>query len=190
MVKRKLSEIEACVLALAWANGPSTPYAIRRVFLKSPTPQWSGSAGTIYPLIERLLKEKLIHSRTLATGKREAQQIYPAAAGMRALKQWMAIPTSDWVAGAPPDPLRTRVRFLGLLPKTDQKAFVLSAWDQVHVQLLAVEEDCATPNAAGPFYDLMARGALLTMQSRCRFLEEVADAVGVALPKSRSKRTA
>lgn len=181
MTKRMLSEIEACVLALAWADGPLTAYAIRKVFLKSPTPQWSGSAGTVYPLIERLLSEGLIRSKAIATGKREAQQVSPTAAGIRALKRWMAIPISDWVAGVPPDPLRTRIRFLAVLPKGEQRAFVSNAWLQMQIQLLAVEKDCETPNAAGPFYDLMARGALLSMRSRCVFLKEVAHALGVAL---------
>ena len=54
-----LSEIEACVLALVSVDGPATPYAIRKVFLNSPNPQWSGSAGTIYPLIGRLLRRKI-----------------------------------------------------------------------------------------------------------------------------------
>ena len=178
MIKRMLSEIEACVLASAWADGPLTAYAIRQVFLKSPTPQWSGSAGTVYPLFERLLSEGLIRSKTIATGKREAQQVSPTAAGIRALKRWMAIPISDWVAGVPPDPLRTRIRFLALLPKGEQRAFVSNAWQQMQIQLVALEKDCETPNSAGPFYDLMARGALLSMRSRCLFLKEIAHALG------------
>ena len=71
----QLSEIEACVLALVSEDGPATPYAIRKIFLDSPSPQWSGSAGTIYPLIERLSRRKLIHSKLRLTGKRRGHQI-------------------------------------------------------------------------------------------------------------------
>src|SRR6202043_3567062 len=87
-----LSEIEACVLGLISADGPSTPYAIRKVFLQSPSPQWSGSAGTIYPLIERLLQRKLIRSKLCLTGKRGGQRISVTASGSRVLKQWLSVP--------------------------------------------------------------------------------------------------
>ena len=44
-------------MALIAENGPATPYAVRKDFLDSPTPQWSGSAGTIYPLVARMQKK-------------------------------------------------------------------------------------------------------------------------------------
>src|SRR3984893_2193446 len=94
-----LSEIEACVLVLISADGPSTPYAIRKVFLDSPSPQWSGSAGTIYPLIERLLRRKLIRSKLRLTGKRRGYQISLTTPGSRALGLWLSLPIPEWVAG-------------------------------------------------------------------------------------------
>src|SRR5580704_15057131 len=122
-----LSEIEACVLALVSVDGPATPYAIRKVFLDSPNPQWSGSAGTIYPLIERLLRRKLIRSKLCLTGKRRGHQISLTAAGSRALRLWLALPVPEWVAGVPPDPLRTRVRFLGAIGSNQRTAFLQNA---------------------------------------------------------------
>src|ERR1700745_3373896 len=113
--KKKLSEIEGCVLGLLAVDGPATPYAIRKVFLESPSPQWSGSAGTIYPLIERLLRRKLIRSKICFTGKRRGRTISLPTAGSRALGLWLSIPIPEWVAGVPPAPLRTRVRFLGAI---------------------------------------------------------------------------
>src|SRR5215471_20999039 len=77
----RVSEIEACVLGLLSVDGPATPYAIRKVFLESPNPQWSGSAGTIYPLIERLLRRKLIRSKLCLTGKRRGQRISVTVSG-------------------------------------------------------------------------------------------------------------
>src|SRR5580704_2962890 len=119
-----LSEIEACVIALVSVDGPATPYAIRKVFLDSPSPQWSGSAGTIYPLIERLLGRKLIRSKLCLTGKRRGYQISVTAAGSRALRAWLSLPIPEWVAGVPPDPLRTRVRFLGVISRNHRTAFL------------------------------------------------------------------
>jgi DNA-binding PadR family transcriptional regulator len=179
--RTQLSEIEACVLALVSGEGPATPYAIRKVFLDSPNPQWSGSAGTIYPLIERLLRRKLIRSKLCLTGKRRGHQISLTAAGSRALGLWLSLPIPEWVAGVPPDPLRTRVRFLGAISRNQRTAFLQNAHQRTQVHLRAVEADCERKRAKGGFQYLMARGALLSMQSRCTFLQEVAQVLEVRL---------
>jgi DNA-binding PadR family transcriptional regulator len=178
---RQLSEIEGCVLGLLSVEGPATPYAIRKVFLQSPSPQWSGSAGTIYPLIERFLQRKLIRSKPCLTGKRRGQRISVTASGSRVLKQWLSVPIPEWVAGVPPDPLRTRVRFLGALSNTQQRAFLQSAHQRARAHLLVVEADCEGKRGKRGLQYLMARGALRSMQSRCAFLQEVAHALGVRL---------
>jgi DNA-binding PadR family transcriptional regulator len=180
---KQLSEIEACVLALVSADGPATPYAIRRVFLDSPSPQWSGSAGTIYPLIERLLGRKLIRSKLCLTGKRRGYQISLTPAGSRALGLWLSVPIPEWVAGVPPDPLRTRVRFLGAISLNQRRAFLQNAHQRTQEHLRAVEADCERKRAKDEFQYLMARGALLSMQSRCAFLQEVAGVFGISLKK-------
>lgn len=177
----QLSEIEACVLALVAVDGPATPYAIRTVFLDSPSPQWSGSAGTIYPLIERLSRRRLIRAEVCLTGKRRGHQISLTAAGSQALRQWLALPIPEWVAGVPPDPLRTRVRFLSAISANRRKAFLQNAHHRTQAHLRAVEADCERKRAKDEFQYLMARGALLSMQSRCAFLQEVAHALGVRL---------
>jgi len=169
------------VLALVSVDGPATPYAIRKVFLDSPSPQWSGSAGTIYPLIDRLLRRKLIRSKLCLTGKRRGHQISLTTAGLRALRLWLSLPIPDWVAGVPPDPLRTRVRFLGAIRASQRTAFLQNAYQRTQAHLRAVEADCERKRAKGEFQYLMARGALLSMQSRCAFLREVAEVLSVRL---------
>lgn len=179
MARNRLSEIEACVLALVSVDGPATPYAIRKVFLNSPSPQWSGSAGTIYPLIERLLRGKLIRSKLCLTGKRRGHEISLTPAGSRALRSWLSLPIPEWVAGVPPDPLRTRIRFLSAISAKQRRAFLQNALQRTQLHLLVVEADCERKRAKGGLPYLMARGALLSMQSRCAFLREVADALDV-----------
>ena len=178
-----LSEIEACVLGLISADGPSTPYAIRKVFLESPSPQWSGSAGTIYPLVERLLRRRLIHSQVFLNGRRRGHRISVTASGSRALEQWLSVPVPDWVAGVTPDPLRTRIRFLGTIGSKPGRQFVRHAYRRVQAHLRTVKADCARRRTGNKFEYLTARGALLFMQSRCEFLREVAEAMGVHLTK-------
>jgi len=181
MASRELSEIEGCVLGLLSVDGPATSYAIRKVFLESPNPQWSGSAGTIYPLIERLLRRKLIRSKVFLSGKRRGNQISVTAAGSRALEQWLSVPIPEWVAGVPPDPLRTRVRFLSAMSASQQRTFLRDAHQRALAHLRVVEADCERRRAKGGFRYLIARGAFLSMQSRCAFVQEVADALRMRL---------
>ncbi len=173
MAKRKLSELEACVLALIWSNGPSTPYALRQVFLKSPSPQWSGSAGAIYPLLKRLERAKLVRSASHSTGRREGKLFALTAAGSRAVEIWLEPRVPDWVAGVPPDPLRTRIRFLGLLPLEKQKELLKVAHQSVEWHLLEMLSDFKKRRAKGGFEYWMARGALMAMRARRAWLREM-----------------
>jgi DNA-binding PadR family transcriptional regulator len=173
--KNKLSEIEGCVLGLLAVDGPATPYAIRKVFQDSPNPQWSGSAGTIYPLIERLLRRKLIRSKVCLTGKRRGHRISVTRSGSWALQQWLSVPIPEWVAGVPPDPLRTRIRFLGAVGNKIRQRFLQNAHDRTQAHLAAIEVDCARRRTRGTFEYLIARGALLSMRSRRTFLQEVSE---------------
>jgi DNA-binding PadR family transcriptional regulator len=173
MAQRKLSEMEACVLALIWSNGPSTPYSLRQVFLKSPSPQWSGSAGSIYPLVERLVRRKLIRSAARSTGRRESKLFTLTAAGSRAIEDWLEPNVPDWVAGVPPDPLRTRIRFLGVLSLEKQKELLRVAQQSVDWHLGEMLRDYKERRAKGGFEYWMARGALMAMRARRAWLREM-----------------
>jgi DNA-binding PadR family transcriptional regulator len=175
--RRGLSEIEGCVLGLLDVDGPATPYAIRKVFLNSPNPQWSGSAGTVYPLIERLKRLGLIRAEVCFTGRRRGHRISVTPFGSRALQQWLSVPVPEWVAGVPPDPLRTRIRFLGAIGRSRQLQLIQDASRRARAHLAEIEADCARRRTGGRFEYLMARGALLSMQSRCAFLQEVGKAL-------------
>jgi DNA-binding PadR family transcriptional regulator len=173
----RLSELEACVLALIWADGPATPYAVRQVFLKSPTPQWSGSAGSIYPLIERLERRMLIRSVPHSTGERQARLFSVAPAGRRALKRWLDPDIPARVAGLPPDPLRTRIRFLGAVPTGAQREFLAAARRAVDEHLRIQLRDYKSRRKKGGFEYWMARGALMAMRARRAWLSEMIKAL-------------
>src|SRR3954451_8504709 len=102
--QRKLTELEGCVLGLVWANGPCTPYTLRKEFLNSPSPDWSGSAGAIYPLIERLEKRKLIRSAQHADGLRLSKRYELTASGLSKLRLWAGPPLTQDLLGVPADP--------------------------------------------------------------------------------------
>ncbi len=170
----RLSELEACVLALIWADGPATPYAVRQVFLKSPSPEWSGSAGAIYPLIKRLERRALIRSVPHSTGERQGRLFSLAPAGRGALKRWLDPGIPTWVTGVPPDPLRTRIRFLGAVPVEGQKKFLSAAQMAVDEHLRIMLQDYKSRRQKGGFEYWMARGALMAMRARRAWLSQMA----------------
>ena len=185
----KLSEIEGSVLAHVHELGPVTPYVVRKDYRDSPTPQWSGSAGTIYPLVRRLLTRGLIRSTVHYTGDRRGRHIVLTPAGRRAFWRWLSLPGSAAVVGVPPDPLRTRVRFLAALPVQARRQFIAEAQSSILGQLRVLEHDCEERRALGPFQYLVSRGALLSMRARLAFLREVTSALTTAARRPRRPRS-
>jgi len=170
---RQLTELEGCVLGNLKVLGPCTPYAIRREFLASTTPYWSGSAGAIYPLVKRLERQGLLRSESHATGKRRSKRLVLTPAGQRALLGWLRPPFPDWVVGVPPDPLRTRLRFLGALPAVEQTKFLADAERQIQFHLQAAEADCEQQRDDLYAYR-MARGAVAALKARLEWVREIA----------------
>ena len=94
-------------------------------------------------------------------------------AGRKSFVDWVNRADDDFVGGVPPDPLRTRVRFLGLLDATSRNAFLRKARSSVERHLEAVGEDCERTMRERGLRNLVARGAFATMESRHRWLYEV-----------------
>jgi DNA-binding PadR family transcriptional regulator len=169
-VSRALTELEGAVLGTIRVMGPSTPYAVRREFRSSTTPYWSASAGAIYPLVERLTRRRLLRA-VQASGDRRGGTLYSlTAAGERALRRWLGPPLPAPVVGTPPDPLRTRVNFLGALPPAERLAFLIEAAEKLVRQLETVGAAvAATPD---PFDRLALRGSYLAMEARLSWVQE------------------
>lgn len=171
------SDLEGIVLGLIWSAGRCTAYAVRRTVQRSLSAQWSGSAGAIYPAVTRLEKRGLLRAQKAATGKRPSRQLAVTPAGRQALRTWVGPSLSEAAAEIPVDPLRTRLRFLGVVPAGRRSAILEEARAVLSRQLEAVERDWEARRDAGdPFSEAMARGVLLTMRARLQWLDELREA--------------
>jgi DNA-binding PadR family transcriptional regulator len=178
-VTRDLTELEGCVLGLIWQLGPCTAYAIRKEFLSSASPYWSGSAGAIYPLIGRLEGRRLIGAADGSAGRRRGTRYSLTPGGRAALRRWLGPPLDDATLGIPPDPLRTRMRFLGALPPARKLSLLSEAERRVRAHLARVEEQCERYRRAGePHAYLMARGAVRMQRARLDWIREVVEELG------------
>jgi PadR family transcriptional regulator AphA len=176
---RDLTELEGCVLGLFWERGPCTPYAIRKEFLASLSPYWSGSAGAIYPLIERLDRRRLIRAASGAQGPRRSKHYSLTPAGRQALRRWLGPPLTETTLGIPPDPLRTRMQFLGALPHPRKMSLLREAEAGLRMHVSRVEENCERSRRAGETYEwLIARGAARMLRARLEWIREVIEELG------------
>lgn len=167
------SELESFVLGLVWQLGPCSPYELRAHMARSPSTQWSASAGAIYPLVRRLEASALLVSATARTGQRKRREYRITPAGVRALRKWIGPPLSDVVTVAH-DPLRTRARFLALLTPAQRLAWLEAArkaLDQVEAQVQAWHRELADP--ADPFASCMTRSGELDVAGRRQWLQAV-----------------
>ena len=178
---QNLTELEGAVLGVLWQNGPCTPYRVRRVFLDSPSPYWSGSAGAIYPLMLRLQRRGLIASREGSAGRR-ARLYALVPAGVREFRAWLEPPWPA-VVTVPADPLRTRVSFLGALPASARSRLLREAIARIDRDIREHEKDRRRGrHADNPFEAAVARGALAALRARRGWLEETARVFGRKRP--------
>lgn len=129
---RNLTELEGAVLGAVVRDGPCTSYAVKELFRASPSEFWSGSAGSIYPLMKRLEQRGLVAAESGSTGRRGHRTYRATAAGRRAFVRWMT--DADRAAAMGFDPLRTRLVFMDQLSARARAEFcesVGAALDEV-----------------------------------------------------------
>lgn len=185
---RQLSEFEGCVLGHLLRHGPATAYSVRRAFLVSPSSHWSGSAGAVYPLLARLLKRRLVSSRVAPRGERNAWLYAITPSGRERFLEWLQPPFDADVVSVPPDPLRTRVHFLGVLSPRQRAEMLRQALADLRRQLETLK-----PSAEDNTDDRRAlRGAVLAARARIQWLtglqREITKTTRGSLALDRSRR--
>jgi len=182
---RGLSELEGCVLGYLWKYGASTAYAVRKELLDSPSSHWSGSAGAIYPLLERLERRGVVASSKGARGDRQHWTYDLTDDGREALMAWLAPPLAYDIISVAPDPLRTRMYFLGALSAARRAAFLAQARDKLAAyikELQAISQD-------DEFDRLATRGAIRATRARIAWLDDVQRSLARAGKPGRKKST-
>jgi DNA-binding PadR family transcriptional regulator len=170
---RELTELEGCVLGHVWEKGPCTAYALRQMFLGSASPHWSGSAGAIYPLVQRLARQGLLRARDQATGRRRSKGYVLTPAGFARFLRWLGPPLSEETVGVPMDPLRTRFYFLGALKPEQRAQFLVDAEAKMQDHLARLEK--AGRQSEGLYDALANRGSVVMMKARLAWLRGVSE---------------
>ncbi len=191
MPRNRLSELECFVLGLIWRHGPCTAYEVRRMLAESPSTQWSGSAGSIYPLVTRLERRGLLNGSPQRSGKRASRAYSVNAEGVRALRSWIGPPIPPEAVTVTHDPLRSRVRFLGVLTPRQRARWAraaLEALNTVQARVEAWDREYAH-GGNDPVAALMTRHAELDLAFRRAWLSIVTKVAGrSSQPATRDRR--
>jgi DNA-binding PadR family transcriptional regulator len=167
------TELENCTLAMIGQHQPCSAYAVRQAIAHSPTPEWSGSTGSIYPVVERLLRLGLIEAEPQKGDSRGRRNLKITPAGEQAVRAWIA-DLEPWAAKATPDPIRTRVSFLGQLPSDAERAvFLALAVRLTENALVELKPAVEAMKAVHALEYLAGRGAIHQLRARLRWLRDM-----------------
>ncbi|MGZ5443351.1 MAG: PadR family transcriptional regulator [Thermoanaerobaculia bacterium] len=168
-----MTELESCVLAIVWREGPLTAYEIAKPFATSPSSYWSGSAGAIYPLVKRLEAKGLIRGELTAWNSRRKRTFTITPAGLELLHEWLSPPFESGAGAASFDPIRTRIVFLGALAPRMRRRFLEDAERVVHERLAELEALYEVERGEGKALDALGtRGAIYELRARLQWLAE------------------
>jgi DNA-binding PadR family transcriptional regulator len=174
MAKDRLSDLEHTVLGIVWRDGPCTPYAVRSQFQRSPSSHWSGSAGSIYPVVERLQRRKLLRSSAQSQGKRASRAYTVTEEGRRTLVTWLRPPLPDEAVAVHFDAIRTRTFFLGALTPKQRERFLDDAAEKLREGVETARRYVDEVRASGDELGwLAARGGLLMTRARLAWVVEM-----------------
>lgn len=172
--RRRPTELECCVLGIVWEKGPCSAYVVRKEFLDSASSYWSGSAGAIYPLLDRLADGGYLRVEEHPWGTRTRKEFRVSAKGRRALARWVGPPLEPWTAAPAFDPIRTRMYFLEVIPREERLRFVDEAMENLRSQIapLRVEQRVLDrePSSARALASL---GTIHELEGRLRWLRVV-----------------
>lgn len=132
-----LTELEGAILSEIQHRGADTAFKIRRAFQNSPSIEWSGSAGAVYPAIRRLTAHGLIAAATAVSGRRTSILTLTESGGVR-LNEWTC--DVNRAAGLGLDPFRLRSGLWDHLPAHQRRAGLKALASKIERQIEELAE--------------------------------------------------
>ena len=127
-----VTELEGAILSEIHHRGHNTAFQVRRAFQTSPSIEWSGSAGAIYPAIKRLRQHGLIHGEA-TQDRRSTVRLSLTAAGQQAVIAWACDPERSSSVGI--DPFRLRSGIWELLSVEQRRSALQATADAIKANL-------------------------------------------------------
>ncbi len=168
------SELEQAVLGVVWLHQPCTAYQVRKIFAQSISSHWSGSAGSIYPLLRRLEDQGVVKSAAREGDSRGTLLYKVTRRGAGKLKAWLKPPLPSAEHLLTMDPLRVRVRFFDAISPKQRMAVVVDARAKLASHLALARELAKAAERQGDTHlHLAHRSGILSIRAQIAWLREV-----------------
>ncbi len=165
MSKHVLTEIEGAILSEIAHRGQKTAFQVRRAFQSSPSIEWSGSAGSVYPAVKRLREKGLIEATPTGDAK-STMHLSLSKIGETALMDWSTDPQRSTSVGI--DPFRLRSGIWTTFPKTRRRQLFARLADRTAAEIASLEEEIG---AADPVEAVRLRLNVALHKARLEWLE-------------------
>lgn len=127
-----LTELEGAILSEIHHRGDQTAFQVRRSFALSPSLEWKGSAGAVYPAIKRLERDGLISAMAKNDG-RATRILSLTQAGRDAMMGWACDPARAVSTGI--DPFRMRAGIWAGLEAAERTRILQTVRDSVEANI-------------------------------------------------------
>ncbi len=132
-----LTEVEGAILSEIAHRENTTAFRVRRAFELSPSIEWSGSSGAIYPAIRRLRGRGLIAGEE-TTDRRATVRLSLTAAGHSAMLAWAC--DEDRASSVGIDPFRLRAGIWQQMGSRDRTLVLRRTADAIRRNVAFLEE--------------------------------------------------
>ena len=168
-----LTELEGAVLGVVARKQPLTAYAIRKEFESAVTQSWSASAGAIYPLVRKLVKEGSLAETVKTSDRRGTVLLNLTDVGVENLIGWLKI-SDIKTLGPVADPMRTRGFAFSQLSPLDRRT-LLNSWAGLTREAIELTKmQISRFSDEGDITAEMAtRGTELQLEARLKWINEL-----------------
>lgn len=120
-----------------------------------------------------------MRTRAADRGRQPRREVSATAAGRRALRRWLSRAPDRAALDPPPDSLRIRLYFVGLLSRAEQERFFDETRAGLEERLAAFQAYAAGYADEGPerISRIAARGGVHATRARIRWLDEAREAL-------------
>jgi len=176
MTTRNLSELEGVCLGLVYKHQPCTAYRVRQELKAAPSSHWRASAGSVYPLLNRLQDENILSSEPDEKDGRGRIVLRITHNGRAALEKWLLAGTAPELISSVTDPVRSRTFFLGVLRDAKRADYLDRLIIEMERYLRETQDhlDTTSRNNDVDAY-VGALGAVRLTEARLGWLREVRD---------------
>lgn len=170
-----LTDLEAAAVGEILKHQPCTAHFIRTCFRESLTSHFSNSAGSVYPMMKRLEKRRVLKSVKSKEGRRYVRYYSVTSEGQADLRRWLTTDLGDQELISI-DPIRTRLLYLHRLPKSKRVGWINRRKNELKTQIAEIRKQSLRIDSGSRdaiYQELAIENAVVNIQTRLKWLGKV-----------------